>query len=379
MRRSIWWMGVVFMSMTAGATALTEARALEQVTVDIAVVDESGAPVPYASVWSFHDPCTNAKDRRSLCLNSADLSALAHRLRDSFEFVQFGLRPLPMLLVPRGGDSKGVFGEQLRSDSLASESSANGAVRIGYIFLKRGYQPALVEFEAKEVHSKFSATVVLKRDPAQPRSSAPYVEAFERLRYELSDAAANAEMTPANQARLQRIRAGLERVVQQALAAGDKPAAARAYGRLAWMPALTVVDGRIVGFDQAKFDQDALSRAAALDPENPFLHGALMNDRAQAIDKRLRPEQMNPRERAAYDEFVQENVAWIERSGVQIWPRDRLLVWRDLANLGHWERAYQWIRAAQAAEPKYEDYERVVRDLTSQMRLHGVPIPAHWK
>jgi hypothetical protein len=358
-----------------------EARtAVERVAVELAIHNEAGESVPYATVWSFHDPCTNVRERLSLCLNAADAQRLASRLRDSFEFVQSGLVPLPMLLVPRAGDVSGMFRDNVESESLAVKSSASGSIRVGYVILKRGYLPAAVEFEAKERHARFEATVVLKRDPTQSRSSAPYVAAFERLRYELSDIAANEQMSAANQARLQRIRGELEEVARQALAAADKPAAARAYGRLAWMPALTLIDGRIAGFEQAKFDQDMLNRAVDLDRANPFLQGAALRARARAIEKRLQPGKMNAQERAVYDDFLRENEEWVRRTDAAVWPRDRLLLWHDFANIGDWERAYQWIKAAQAAEPKYEDYERrSFKDLKAQMQLRGVPVPAHWR
>jgi hypothetical protein len=353
---------------------------VERVAVEVTIQDEAGARVPHVTVWSFHDPCTNVKERLSLCLTATDAQRLADRLRDSFEFVQFGLVPLPMLLVPLAGNANGMFRDNLESESLAVKSSATGSIRVGYVFLKRGYLPVAVEFEAKERQARFEATVVLKRDPTQPRSDASYVEAFERLRYELSYTAANAQMTTSNQARLQRIRGELEQVAQQALAAGDKPAAARAYGRLAWMPSLTIIDGRVSGFEQAKFDQDMLNRAVDLDTANPLLGGFLQLRRAAEFPKRTRVATMNADERTAYVDFVERFARWAEENRSQAWPRFLLQPYVGFMNLGDWERAYQWIKAAQAAEPKYEDYEsRSLKDLKAQMQLRGVPVPAHWR
>lgn len=260
----------------------------DKVDVVIKVQDESGKPIPYVTVWQFLNISSDHTDMPLvLTLEMSDLWRITERYKQTSEFVStFGETPIPRVIIPEMGDANGNIKNTLDYEyrtGTGNHYKRPNPTNFGYTFIKHGYLSEKLEFNIPTNKSKVEATVTLKRDPNEAIEIAPYIQAYERLRYELSDTSKNEVITTDTQHRIARIEKELEQAAQQAVAAGDYKAAARIYIRMRYLPTITLEDG-VAGFNQVNRESPRSRRAwelaKQLDPDNLFIWIHTIQERA---------------------------------------------------------------------------------------------------
>lgn len=338
-------------------------------TIEVAVTiqDEVGQPIPYVAVWSTSG-LTHAATGQSARppLSADDLWRVTQRYGVLHDIIcEVGDKPVPTLRIPVMGDAAGLFRETLDVTRPARQPLA-------YTFLKRGYLPGRVGFNVPTGQSRVEATVTLKRNPGEALEAQPYLAEFARLRYELSDAVRNASLTDENQQRVLALPVQMEAAAQQALAAGDKPAAARIYSRMRYMPSPDVVDGRITGWIDgdagSRQARRAMERAYELDPDSLYVWMQTYMRRRSLLP--------NPTTEERIAAALYEVEKLIAAKGEAVWPQCLADQAASHALLGHYETAYRLYREAARREPKYMDWNEEIRKLKDSMKEAGVPIPA---
>jgi tetratricopeptide (TPR) repeat protein len=348
--------------------------ATDSIIVRIRIEDEVGKPIPHVTVWGFVDPYAPAE--AGLQLRLADLWRFTTRYADSFEFVHHFNSPVPTLLIPVMGDADGNVDDAIDYEILLGKGQRRpDVVTFGYTFMKRSYRPERIEFTVRKPQSRVDAKLTLRRDPGAPLEQQPYLDAYDRIRHDLSDRRKNAEMTADNARRLERLRDGLEAAARQAVAHGDKPAAARIYARMQWMPELIVSDGRIGGFKQknpaSTANLAALKQAYELDPNSTYI-------RMETVKAGLLSTIPAEDRRGSALERIGLIEALIAAKGERVWPEVYLVRSLLYAELDMYERAYKSMKEAEQLEPRFIDYAKRIAKLKATMTRKGVPIPSTW-
>lgn len=349
----------------------------DTVDVSIKVQDESGKPIPYVTVW--RSVVLNPAHVRDpdLYPNMDDLWRITQRYHDTFEYaLVFGLRPIPHVWVCVMGDGIGRFSEVADYQDITGKGNhypRPDPFVFGYTFMKRGYFPGRASFSVPKGGDKVEAVVTLKRDPSEPLDDQPYMQTFDRIRYELSDTRKNTAMSGNAQTRLDDLRATLEQTAQQALAANDKKSAARIYIRMRYLPVLEYMDGRIIGFAQtdvrSEYSQRAFQRASELDPDNLFVR---METIFSPPGSPLRGTPEGIRIMIGKIESI------IAQHGVSAWPKMYDIRAGAYGNVGEYEKARRLYQEAAKIEPRYTDWTSEVERLKFLMKMKGVPVPGNW-
>jgi hypothetical protein len=230
----------------------------------------------------------------------------------------------------------------------------------GYTFIKQGYLPEKLEFNVPSNKSSVEATVTLKRDPNATIETAPYIQTYERLRFELSDELKNEEMTAANQQRISRIENELEQAAKQAIAAGDNKAAARIYIRMRYLPGIRLDTGDgISGYSHVDRESARSKRAwelaKQLDPDNLFIWIHTVSDRNRTGNT----DEMPKSERIS--NLAKQTELLIEKHGLAVWPVIYDLRAGVYANINQKEKSKQLYKEAAALEPKYKDWSKELK------------------
>lgn len=350
------------------------------VDVQILVKDEAGRPIPYVTVWGFVADYTEIhKSEKWAQLTMADLWRVTTRYQDSFEFAHAFNKPVRNLVVPKMGDVEGRFQTQIDYQDRTGPGNRlprPDNLNFGYSFMKRGYLPAKVEFTLPKNQNRVQAAVILKKDPSQSIEALPYLQTFERVRYEMSDPKKNAEMTLENARRLESLRQELDAAAKEAERVGDKPAAARIYMRMKWWPTIRITNGQVIGYAQTGDDNDsrnpALSLIAhALDPDAIYVWMFNVHTRGK-----LRPG-MNKAEimRAVLD----QRLRLVSERGEKVWPEIHALIVTGYTFLEEFDKAYEALEQGRKVEPKYQDWDAELADLKFKMKLKGVAVPTTWR
>lgn len=348
----------------------------DAVEVSITLVDETGQPIPYVTVWSAVEPggLQSAERRRFLTVD--DLWRATQRYGGLHDVIsRYGDKPIDSLRVPVMGDGSGSFRETL---DYAQALGLDGPVArpqqlvFGYTFMKRGYLPGRASFSLARGQNQATATVTLKRNPAEALETEPYKLEFARLRHALSDDTQDAELTEANLARVTALRNGMAAAAQQALAAGDKLTAARIYSRMRTLPTVIVRNGRITGWNHGDPGSDeakqAFDQACELAPDDLYVWMQTYYRRRALLPT------PTMEERVAASLFEVERL--IAAKGEAVWPQFYLQQARGHMLLGRYETAWRLFNEAAKRDPAYTDWDAEIGKLKADMKERGVPIPA---
>jgi hypothetical protein len=333
--------------------------------VQLTILDEEGGPIPHATVWAYVLPRKNP-----LALDAADLRRLALRYRETFDLAaEFNPILSRQLILPMG-DARGKATWSLSYQRLeGSQAVRPAAVSLGFAVMKRGYLPAFVDFAVTD-QSSVRGDVVLKRDPALQGALPPYLQEFDRLRFELSDTRRNQDISEAGHQRVEGLRVAMQAAAEQAISAGDRPAAARIYARMQYLPVVRFVQGRPAGFAQADpYSEQSwgyLLKAHELDAANPYVAAErLSRDGAERFGgRRYQPQTASEAQRQAFEAFLAEARRLMSEHGEQIWPalRKSLALWyRKASEPRERERVLPLLEQLYKDEPKFQTREDLLR------------------
>lgn len=364
-----------FLALLLAAPA-SAASGTDAVEVSIALLDEAGQPIPYVTVWSTVEPGGQQAAERRRFLTVDDLWNATRRYGGLHEVIsRYGDKPLDSLRVPVMADGSGNFRETL---DYAEAMGLEGPVArpqplvFGYTFMKRGYLPGRVAFSLAKGQNRAAATLTLKRNPDEALETEPYRLEFARLRYALSDDTQDAELSEANLARVTSLHNGMAAAARQALAAGDKSAAARIYSRMRYLPMVIVTDGRITGWNHGDPGSDeakqAFDQASELAPDDLYVWMQTYHRRRALLPT------PTMEERVAAALFEVERLIAVK--GEAVWPQFYLQQARGHMLLGRYETAWRLFNEAAKRDPAYTDWDAEIGKLKADMKEHGVPIPA---
>lgn len=357
---------------------LAAAAHADTIGVAITIQDEAGKPIPYVAVWSAIEfdrkHVTDEAGHKALTVD--DLWRVTLRYSELHDIIcEVGDKPVASLRVPAMGDEAGIFREELDYAEVTGRENhfaRPDPLSFGYTFIKRGYLPGKVSFTVARNQSSVEAAVTLKRNPSEALETQPYLQTFARLRYELSDARRNADLTEENQRRMLALPDRMEQAAQQALAAGDKPAAARIYSRMRYLPRPDIVDGRITGWIDgdagSREARRAMERAYELDPDSLYVWMQTYMRRRSLLP--------NPTTEERIAAALYEVDKLIAAKGDAVWPQYFADQAAGHALLGHFETAYRLYREAERREPKYMDWSTALKPLRTEMKNQGIAIPA---
>lgn len=354
----------------------------DTVTAQIVVQDEAGRPIPYVTVWAFEDLSPGHTAFPGEHLGAADLWRVTERYGALHEEISddSASKPLSGIHVAPMGDRAGIVLEEMNyteSTGRRKNYARPDIWHFGFTFMKRGYFPGMVEFNVPKSQTSAQATVTLKRNPAEPIETAPYIETFERVRYQLSrfnDVA----ITQENQAIAKGFGNDLEAAAQQAIAVGDKTAAARIYARMRLMPKIIhESDGtvNIAGFLEGEAGSPEAKRAMRmafeLDPHNLYV----WMDRACFGDQSFTPakETLNQWQRRCIVQLEQI----IAQHGESVWPDVYARRAGLYGALGDYARARELYLQGAEMEPRY-DWNGYLVSMKDTMKFEKVPIPDGW-
>lgn len=341
----------------------------------IRVEDEAGVPIPYVTVWSaVEQPAehTRATVWPAAHLGIADLWRVTQRYGALHDIISsFGDKPVPYLGIPPMGNAEGTMDVQL--DYQNETGKGNSFARpdpltFGYTFLKRGYLPGRVAFTVDRKTNHVEATVKLVRNSSETVESPSYLQAFDRIRYQLSYDQKNKVQTSENERRLVLLRDQLEQAARQAVAAGDRGAAARIYSRMRYLPSLNIMNGQIAGYNQADPTsaqaRHALDLAYQLDPENLYVWMHTYGRQAAFPPN------------ASREDRIRVNLPLLEKmiaaNGEKIWPLYYSVRASSYASLGDYTTARRLYLEVKKMEPKYDDWDSAIEDLKLKMKISGV-------
>lgn len=349
----------------------------DTISVAIKIQDESGKPIPFVAVWSAIEfDKAHVKDNGYYrYLSVADLWRVTQRYSQLHDIISLASdKPVASLWVSVMGDADGVFRESLDYQEATGKDNRYArpdSLTFGYTFMKHGYLPGKVSFTVQKNQNRVEATVTLERNSREALETQPYLQTFARLRYELSDTRKNTAMTLENQQRMAGLQEQMEQAAQQALAAGDKQAAARIYARMRYMPSLNIIDGRIAGWNQGDAGSEqakrALDRAYQLEPDNLYVW-------MQTYLRRMElPPNPTSEQRAAAALLEVEKL--IAAKGEAVWPECLRARAGGYALIGDYTKAYRLYLEAARREPKYMDWDKAIEKLRREMQRKGVAIP----
>lgn len=349
-------------------------------TVEVAVTiqDETGKPIPYVAVWSAieYDRKHVKDDGHYRPLSIDDLWRATQRYGELHDIIaDAGDKPLAALMVPAMGNADGIFLDTVDYQEATGRDNRYARpdpLNVGYTFMKRGYLPGKIAFAIRTDQSRVEAAVTLKRNPREPLETQPYLQEFARLRYELSDRQRNLAVTEENRQRLDSLQEQMELAARQARAAGDKPAAARIYSRLRYLPVPQLVDGKVVGVIDVDAGSPqarrALDIAYELDPEGLYVWMQTYTRRIALLPS------------PTMEERITASLSEIERliaaRGEAVWPRCFVDQAAGHALLGRYEKAYRLYREAARRDPKYMDWDAEIDNLKGLMKSNGIAVPA---
>ena len=366
---------------SAVALALAQPNRDDTVSALIAVQDEAGRPIPYITVWGFEEVDPKDSEYASSHLGAADLWRMTQRYGAQHEIISnyHYAKPVDGIDIFGMGGPEGTVLEDMRYADFVGNGKKYPRPdmwHFGFTFMKRGYWPGKVEFNVAKSEELVKATVTLKRNPAEAIETVAYIKTFELVRYHLSRFE-HIAITAENKAKARKFAMDLEGAAQQAMAAGDKAAAARIYARMRFLPEIILeLDGPVhmAGFRMSEAASPESKRvmdlALQLDPHNLYVwmetvHQQIKTPPGTPLDKW----------RLAYLEQLDNIIA---QYGESAWPgvyKDRASL---LVSMGNYVRAHELYLQAAQLEPKYGDWDRELGKLKAEMELKKVPIPEGW-
>jgi hypothetical protein len=335
---------------------------LKKLDVHLRVLDETGRPIPFVTVWSavaYQNPTTDEYVRYKR-LSHDDLWGAAKRYGYSHEFASPYWSPVDGILYPGMTDQKGEFVDHLTGSTEGRYNQPiSPPVSASYVFFSDGYAPAIVDFalDGRDVES----TVVLK--PTKPvYSDRADALKFAAIRHELTDEPRFVEVSEAGERRLADVEARLQSLAESAERQGDRLLAAHIYARMELVPVLTRVDGKLAGYRQIALGAPDrviyLDKAIALAPDDPYI--AMIDylrssSRDRAAFAMTDPKQLDAH-LAGLDKFIDAvEIPWLN-AHPDAWQRFKMGLVTDLRDTGRLEEARRRLDRLQHHEPKGYDY-----------------------
>lgn len=331
----------------------------DKIDLVIRVQDEAGTPIPYVTVLRYFNPDSTHISNQWSRLEMQDLWRITTRYKATSEFMlNFGERPMQGVWVTEMGNEAGVIKHIFNYESfvgLHNGYKRPNPTNFGYTLVKHGYLPEKLELNVPTNKNKVEATITLKRDSKEAIETAPYLIAYERLRYELSDTSKNEVMTTDNQRRIAKIESELDQAAQQAIAAGDNKAAARIYIRMRYLPTITLENG-ITGYSQVDRESERSKRAwelaKQLDPDNLFIWIHTIYQRGDnRSDLPLKDWQKS---------MAKQMDLLISTHGLEVWPTIYETRAQFYKLIGESEISKELYREAAEMEPKYKDWAKEI-------------------
>lgn len=241
----------------------------------------------------------------------------------------------PVMMIQFTGltDEKGILKDQI--DYVASAGSRShwpSELVVAYGAYRHGYQPTFGQVTMNSKSHAMAITLVVDPEADNTAVLPEYLQTLYEVRHELADWRHNEDISMDNYQRLEGLRRRLFDAVRSALAQGDRVAAARIAYWVAYMPEVTLFNGKPTGFSQVAQslrNYEAIQKAASYDPANAHIQAQAMLYESWWWDHE------NNAGRISYDDVKMLRRQWLDRavaldksSGPFLWARFH----EDIAN-----------------------------------------------
>ena len=246
--------------------------------VTIKTVDAKGTPIPWVTVgaaWTPFPPLDN-KDRGPWPrLQPGDLKRLLLRNLNAWEYWNQYLTPVMYLRFSGLTDRQGLLKDQIDYvDAAGRGSEWPDELTVTYGAYRYGYQPVTGSQKVHKNDRGLEITLVLEPSPNDSPQLPEYLQTYYEIRHELSDRRRNEDISLKNYERLENLRKRLTEAAESAAAKSDHRAAAQIMYWVAYMPEVTVFNGKPNGFAQTTEslrNYEAIKKAAEYDPDNAHI------------------------------------------------------------------------------------------------------------
>ena len=352
--------------------------------IRLQVVDQAGRAVPYATVWQTTSPCLRYDPTlKGYCFEPEELQRVAEQFRESFEYftASAGLHPYEQIHYVGASDASGTW---LNRGTLADWGAPQPRDRVTVMFAvsKQGYLPAVADVTltgpSLMAHER---KVVLRPDPQFPRQEGALRGRFEVLLQEIyATQRKKPGLPPGPPRELIDIQRELEDLAKQAEAAGDKPLAARAYYRLAYMPGVinsSEYSGKVTGYfsePSKEVTQSLMTKAGLLEPRNPRFIRQTLAEGVFTPEQRSRRWVDVPPDRLRG--FATSAEKTLRPLLPHLWPTEAMGFSGVYKALKEFDEACQWIIDLGKAHPKYSGTNHLKKSLRNDVKKSGHAVPA---
>lgn len=363
--RFLLWATAVSSVVACSADATVPLARTEKadISYQISVVDESGRPVPYATLWVSVSSGTAPQ------VTVASLRRAIERFGDDGDFSTSGEAAAPEILVYRANQDGRI--KNLYDNASSGE---NLDLLVNVAAQKRGFHPAISSSRVN-AGERVDLVLRLKRDvDAKPQMA---LLELDRLRSEISEVRIEDLQQDDVEQILDR-REAIRLIAESLVASHDNDAASRVYFGLATLPSIEIerdATGKIVsegytsGFDPTSALRQAdMERALELNVGAPYLKYAAAKRKFDQEGIFVFVDKTKDAERRRFIEITE---AALSSNPPGAWPDAYVRLWQTYAAIGDYRSACRSLKAFKSFEPEFfssESWDQIMVELNREDR-----------
>ncbi|MDZ4298438.1 MAG: hypothetical protein U0998_10145 [Moraxellaceae bacterium] len=297
-------------------------------TVTIKTVDSNGAPIPWVTIgasWTPYPPL-NEEEKYWPRLKPEDLKRLLFRNPEAWEYWNSYNRPVMYLKFSGMTNQNGELQNRIDYIGEAGRGSQWPAeLTVTYGAYRHGVLPITGQVKLHQKSRGIEITLVMAPEPNHDQQMPDYLKTYYEIKHELTDWRRNEGISLKNYERLENFRQRLIEAAKTAFVKGDSQSAARIMYWVAYMPEVTLSNGKPNGFAQTTEslrNYEAIKKAAEYDPNNPHIQAQSMLYEGWWWNHE------NDAKRISYEDVKRHRRAWLDRAvaldkvaGTRLWAK----------------------------------------------------------
>jgi len=352
---------------------MLDAIQARKITYQVSVVDSTGMPVPYATLWEVVSYRRNKYDATAL------MARLIHRYAEDVDNVET-VKLHPSLMVYHT-DQNGQL--ELVVEAKAKEDIEAGSLAVAIAALKRGYRPS---FEGGESDLKTTKAITIRVEAIPKFVADPALVELDGIRGTIEAGKKTGIQSPQYAQVLADAAVRIRQLADQAEQSGKAEVASALFHYLAYMPSIeewTDGAGQRIGVRVTNGYDDKSSRRRS-DYEKSLV---LNKSNPQLLYEQMWRKYRDPRAPFAIQNkdtqrkaFLAEAEALRQRFGDRLWPFNFEMEFRQYAQLGRYEKACEHLNHFYQFEPTYFNssvWADNVQYISIAAKNHGITYTCH--